>query len=74
MRRYLLRGRDRPDLDVAVDTLMARNPRTVSPDALVEEALKVLAEFKVDQVPVVDGDGKPVGLLDIQDLLAVRRI
>ncbi len=74
VRRYLLRGRGRPDLDIHVDTLMARNPRTVSPEALVEEALKVLAEFKVDQVPVVDAQGRPVGLLDIQDLLAVRRI
>jgi len=26
----------------------------------------------VDQLPVVDADGRPVGLLDVQDLLAAR--
>ncbi|MBI5496993.1 MAG: KpsF/GutQ family sugar-phosphate isomerase [Deltaproteobacteria bacterium] len=75
LRRYLLRQtRGRPDLSLPVDRLMAHAPRTVQPGQLVEEALRVLADFKVDQVPVVDDAGRPVGLLDVQDLLAVRRL
>jgi arabinose-5-phosphate isomerase len=31
-----------------------------------------LREHKRDQVPVVDDDGRPVGLLDVQDLLTAR--
>jgi arabinose-5-phosphate isomerase len=31
-----------------------------------------MRESKVDQLPVVDGAGRAVGLLDIQDLLAAR--
>ena len=33
-----------------------------------------MREAKVDQVPVVDGEGRAVGLLDVQDLLAHRLV
>lgn len=56
-------------LEHPVTAIMATNPKTVSPDQLASEALCILKEFKIDQVPVVDDDMRPVGLLDIQDLL-----
>jgi arabinose-5-phosphate isomerase len=31
-----------------------------------------MREARVDQLPVVDAEGKPVGLLDVQDLLAAK--
>jgi arabinose-5-phosphate isomerase len=74
LRRFLLTARGRPNLAVKVDALMVKNPKTVGAEALVEEALRVLAAFKIDQLPVVDADHLPVGLLDIQDVLAVRRV
>jgi arabinose-5-phosphate isomerase len=55
-----------------VSTAMGRNPRTVRPDALVVDAARVLRQARIDQVPVVDDDGRPVGLLDVQDLLAAK--
>jgi arabinose-5-phosphate isomerase len=51
---------------------MGRNPRTIRPDALVGEGARVLRQAAIDQVPVVDGEGRPVGLLDVQDLLAAK--
>ena len=39
--------------------------------ALASEALKVMHERKIDELPVVDRDGKPVGMVDVQDLLDV---
>jgi arabinose-5-phosphate isomerase len=63
---------DRVDFTVPVGKVMGRGPRTVSPDALVVDAARVLRESKVDQVPVVDDAGRPVGLLDVQDLLAAK--
>jgi arabinose-5-phosphate isomerase len=53
---------------------MGRNPRTVRPDALVVDAARILRSAAIDQVPVVDEDGRPVGLLDVQDLLAAKII
>jgi len=34
--------------------------------------LRILREKQIDQIPVVDKDKKPIGLVDVQDLLAVR--
>lgn len=58
--------------DLTVGEVMCREPRTVSPDLLVLQAAEVLREARIDQVPVVDEKGRPVGLLDVQDLLAVK--
>jgi arabinose-5-phosphate isomerase len=70
LRRVVERGAVRFEEPVAA--VMSRNPRTVRPDALVADAARVLRQARIDQVPVVDGDGRPVGLLDVQDLLAAR--
>lgn len=51
---------------------MTRSPRTIAPDRLVGDAMRMLREWKIDQLPVVDEDHRPVGLLDVQDLLNVR--
>ena len=70
LRRLVERGET--DFTVPVSKVMCRNPRTVLPDALVMDAARVLRQARIDQVPVVDEDGRPVGLLDVQDLLAAR--
>ncbi len=44
------------------------NPKSVPRDALLDEAVKLFKEFRIDNVVVVDGS-KPVGILDIQDLV-----
>jgi arabinose-5-phosphate isomerase len=60
------------DFTRPVSAAMGRNPRTVRPDALVADAARVLRQARIDQVPVVDDEGRPVGLLDVQDLLAAK--
>ncbi|MER2562258.1 MAG: KpsF/GutQ family sugar-phosphate isomerase [Myxococcaceae bacterium] len=56
----------------AVSSVMAKRPRTIGPDELVLTAAAMMRETKVDQLPVVDSHGRPVGLVDVQDLLAAR--
>lgn len=60
-------------LTAPVSVVMTRNPRTVEPDMLAVDAIEVLRERQIDQVPVIDGDRKPIGLLDVQDLLQELR-
>jgi arabinose-5-phosphate isomerase len=55
-----------------VSEVMTRHPRTVRPEELLVDAARVMREARIDQVPVVDGAGKAVGLLDVQDLLSAR--
>ncbi|HBG60343.1 MAG: hypothetical protein A2Y03_02115 [Omnitrophica WOR_2 bacterium GWF2_38_59] len=56
-------------LDRKVKDVMTKNPTTISKDRLAQEALRLLQEKKIDELPVVDNKGKLVGLLDVQDLL-----
>lgn len=52
-----------------VKEVMTKNPITVSPDTLAVEAMRILKDKKIDEVPVVDKNRRPIGLLDVQDLL-----
>jgi len=45
------------------------NPLKITDESLATEALQILKEKKIDELPVVDNDNKAVGLLDVQDLL-----
>jgi arabinose-5-phosphate isomerase len=60
------------DLTQRIASVMARRPRCIGPEELVLSAAALMRELRVDQLPVVDGDGRAVGLLDVQDLLAIR--
>ncbi|MDD4182799.1 MAG: KpsF/GutQ family sugar-phosphate isomerase [Candidatus Omnitrophica bacterium] len=53
-----------------VKDVMTKNPVVVKDDDLASQALKVLEGKKIDEVPVVDKDYCPVGMLDVQDLIA----
>ena len=55
-----------------VASVMGKMPRTVSPDDLAQDAADRMREARVDQLPVTDDQLRPVGLLDVQDLLAAR--
>ena len=51
----------------AVD-LMTRNPKTISPNAMTAEALKIMHDKKITNLFVVE-NSKPVGVIHIHDLL-----
>ncbi len=59
-------------LDLAIDEIMTRSPKTASPDQLAAEALSVLRKHGVDNLPVVDDAARAIGLVDLQDLLESR--
>jgi arabinose-5-phosphate isomerase len=52
-----------------VKDVMTKNPTTVGPQMLAGEAMRILKEKKIDEVPVIDKKKRPIGLLDVQDLL-----
>jgi arabinose-5-phosphate isomerase len=66
--------RDRNALDGPIRDVMTRNPGTLSDKSLVRDAVNMVREFRRDEIPVVNDAGKPVGLLDVQDLIAQRLI
>ena len=67
LRRHL--GLDNNLLQRMIKEVMTKNPLVVAKDKLAAEAVHILEEGKIDEVPVVDKNYRPVGLLDVQDLL-----
>jgi arabinose-5-phosphate isomerase len=72
LRRLILR--DPAQLHVPISTLMTRSPRTLRDSALVRDAVTLFRECRQDEIPIVDDAGKPVGLLDVQDLIALKLV
>ncbi|MFA5256225.1 MAG: KpsF/GutQ family sugar-phosphate isomerase [Candidatus Omnitrophota bacterium] len=67
LRRHL---ESQPDLiNKKVKDFMTKNPAAIKKERLAAEAFDILRSRKIDEIPVVDDKKRPVGLLDVQDLL-----
>ena len=55
-----------------VADLMTRDPISVEADALAAEAIQTIGSHRVDDIVVLDADGRPVGLIDTQDLARLK--
>ncbi|UCB57442.1 MAG: KpsF/GutQ family sugar-phosphate isomerase [Candidatus Omnitrophota bacterium] len=67
LRRHL---ENDPNLSMRkIEKVMTKNPAVIEAEKLAAEALTILQSKKIDEIPVVDDEGRPVGLLDVQDLL-----
>jgi arabinose-5-phosphate isomerase len=58
-------------LDLPIRDVMTVRPITVPIGARVSEALEILRRRKISELPVVDAEGRPAGMLDITDLIGV---
>ncbi len=65
----LFENRQDEQLDQAIRIVMTPNPITVGPDILLPEAIHLMSERKLSEVPVIDKDRQPIGMLDITDVL-----
>lgn len=54
--------------------IMTRQPTTLPDTALIRDAVHVVREKRFDEIPIVRPDGAPVGLIDVQDLAALKVI
>jgi arabinose-5-phosphate isomerase len=59
-------------LDRPITEVMTARPKHLTVDDLVRDAERLVREHRVDEIPVVDQDGRPVGLVDVQDLVAMK--
>jgi arabinose-5-phosphate isomerase len=56
-------------LDKKVWEVMTKSPITINQDCLAAEAFEMLRDREIDEIPVVDSKNRPVGVLDVQDIL-----
>jgi arabinose-5-phosphate isomerase len=69
LRRHL--NRSLVFMDSPVSEVMTRNPKYVEDSVYALEAVGLMKEFMIGELPVVDANRKPQGLLDLKDLVNI---
>lgn len=67
----LIERRNDAALDQPVTQLMVTQPQTVLQGSKMAAAVEILADRKISELPVVDDAGKPVGLIDVTDVVSM---
>ncbi|MFK7849581.1 MAG: SIS domain-containing protein [Akkermansiaceae bacterium] len=57
-----------------IEEHMTKDPISITEDSLAVEAVTQVGEKRIDDVVVLDGDGKLVGLIDAQDLARLKLV
>ena len=63
--------RRKPHWGLTAGALMTSPPLTINPDATIPRAARVMTTHHVRRLPVVDEDGKLIGIVTRRDLLSV---
>jgi arabinose-5-phosphate isomerase len=67
----LIEARRDAALDRPIREVMTADPITIPLGVRVGDAVELLRRHRISELPVVDGDGRPAGLLDITDLIGI---
>ena len=52
--------------------VMTADCKRIRADALASEATAIFHKYRIDELPVVDAENKPVGLIDVQDIVTIK--
>ncbi|MGY8752876.1 MAG: CBS domain-containing protein, partial [Phycisphaerales bacterium] len=63
---------DNAPMERIIGEVATTNPRRLLASALVRDAKQLVTEYRVDEIPVVDDNNHPIGLIDVQDLIAMK--
>ena len=55
-----------------VGEVMTANCKRIRADALAAEATALFHKHRIDELPVVDAEDRPVGLIDVQDIVTIK--
>jgi arabinose-5-phosphate isomerase len=67
----LFEHRREGDLDRPIRHVMTTDPLRVEAGSMMIDAVALMAGRKISELPVVDAGGKPIGLIDITDVVAL---
>ncbi len=67
----LFEGRRDEMLDRPIADVMTQGPITVAVGTRLTDAMEIFQRRKISELPVVDAAGRPVGLLDITDVIGL---
>ena len=55
-----------------ITQVMTKNCKSIRMDALAAEATGLFHKYRIDELPVVDSQNRPVGLIDVQDIVTIK--
>lgn len=58
-------------LDEPIREVMTKHPTCAPSGSMMVDAVAMMAERKISELPVIDEDGRPLGLLDITDIVSL---
>ena len=67
----LLEDRREEQLDRPISEVMTAAPKRVSCQAPLGDAIALLSEYRISELPVIDDASHPVGLIDITDVISL---
>jgi arabinose-5-phosphate isomerase len=70
--RRLMTRHGRAAFDLRAGDVMTTPCKKIRADALAAEATAIFHKYRIDDLPVVDGDNRPVGLIDVQDIVTIK--
>jgi arabinose-5-phosphate isomerase len=67
----MLESAPEAQLDRPVSEVMTRSFQTITQGRYLADAMRLLAQMKISELPVVSEDGRPLGIIDITDVMSV---
>lgn len=61
-------------LDTKVDEIMSKDLRTIGVERNIDDAAKIMAAHLIRRLPVVDEDGKLVGIIAVKDIMKAKKV
>lgn len=70
--RRLLTRQGASAFDLRVGEVMTAGCKRIRADALAAEATAIFHKHRIDELPVVGADDRPVGMIDVQDIVTIK--
>ena len=70
--RRLMTQKGQKAFQLKVADIMTADCKRIRADALAAEATAIFHKYRIDDLPVVDAEDKPVGLIDVQDIVTIK--
>jgi len=70
--RRLITKHGRKAFEFKAGDVMTAGCKRIRADALAAEATAIFHKYRIDELPVVDPEDRPIGLIDVQDIVTIK--
>jgi arabinose-5-phosphate isomerase len=70
--RRLMANKGTDAFELKAGDVMTADCKRIRVDALASEAAAIFHRYRIDELPVVNAQDKPVGLIDVQDIVTIK--